>query len=153
MAIGRGIARLGAAGDAGREVKVGIRCIRQTRGGVAGSARDAHVAGVPRTIGCTTRNNRRGFVHLDGVRGTTRVACVIFAGGVKVSVPSPDEVDEVVQLQRSMPTPPALSVQFQFTVTSVLFQPAPLAAGDWVGAAVGGIASSGVQEVAPAGDV
>ena len=70
-----------------------------------------------------------------------------------VSVPSPDEVEEVVQLAESMPDPSALSVQFQFTVTSVLFQPAPLAAEDWVGAAVGGIESSGVQELAPAGDV
>jgi len=38
-----------------------------------------------------------------------------------------------------MPAPQSL--QFQMTVTSLLFQPVPFATGDWEGAAVGGLAS------------
>ena len=57
-------------------------------------------------------------------------------------LPSPDETLLVVQLAVSIPEPPALSAQFQVTVTSLLFQPAPLAAGDRAGLAVGAMASS-----------
>ncbi len=63
----------------------------------------------------------------------------------KVMVPSPDEVLLVVQLAESIPEPPVLSVQFHVTVTSALFQPAPLAAGDCVGKAVGGVLSVRVK--------
>ena len=60
-----------------------------------------------------------------------------------VIAPWPDETLLVVQLAVSMPEPPTLSAQFQVTVTSLLFQPASLAAGDWVGLAVGGVLSAG----------
>jgi hypothetical protein len=60
-----------------------------------------------------------------------------------IDEPSPDDVDVVVQFALSIPEPPALSLQFQLTVTSVLFQPAPFAAGLRVGAAVGATTSGG----------
>ena len=47
----------------------------------------------------------------------------------EIAGPWPDETVLVLQLARSIPDPPALSVQFQVTVTSVVFQPAPLAGG------------------------
>jgi hypothetical protein len=53
--------------------------------------------------------------------------------------PSLLEVLLVVQLAGSMPRP--LSVQCQLTVTSLLFQPAALAAGDCTGLAAGGVRS------------
>src|SRR5207247_132892 len=58
------------------------------------------------------------------------------------SVPSPLDVLLLVQLAGSRPLPPALSLQFQLTVTSLLFQPAPLAVGDWLGAATGAVTST-----------
>ena len=67
--------------------------------------------------------------------------------------PSPEDVLLGLQFALSIPEPPELSAQFQVTVTLLLFQPAPLAAGDWVGLALGGMESIGVQEVAPAEDV
>jgi hypothetical protein len=59
----------------------------------------------------------------------------------RVSVPSPEEVELVVQFAASIPDPPALSDQFHVTVTSVLVHPFVLAAGDWVGEAVGAVVS------------
>lgn len=52
-------------------------------------------------------------------------------------MPAPSVVatEEVVQLDGLSPEPE--SAQFQFTVTSVLFQPLLLAAGVWVGDATG----------------
>src|SRR5690348_8612827 len=58
-----------------------------------------------------------------------------------IGLPSPVDVLLVVQASGSMPDPPALSVQCQLTVTSVLFQPAPFFGGDCAGAAVGGVVS------------
>ena len=65
---------------------------------------------------------------------------------LSVSDPPPNArvVLVAVQLAGSIPTPPALSVQCQVTVTSVLFQPAALAAGDWVGLAVDALVSVGL---------
>ena len=60
-----------------------------------------------------------------------------------ILLPSPDDVLLVVQLAESIPEPPALSAQFQVTVTSELFQPARLADGDWDGLAVGAVISEG----------
>ena len=40
-----------------------------------------------------------------------------------MGLPSPIEVLLVVQLAVSIPEPPALSVQFQFTFTSEVYQP------------------------------
>jgi hypothetical protein len=69
---------------------------------------------------------------------------VLSARSVQLAVsssasPSPDEVELVVQLAGS--TPGFASVQFHVTVTSLLFQPSPLAAGAAFGAAVGGVVS------------
>src|SRR5207249_3354565 len=58
---------------------------------------------------------------------------------VRVCTPSPLEVLLVVQLAAS--TPAAASVQFQVTVTSLVFQPAALAWGDRLGLAAGGVVS------------
>jgi len=69
---------------------------------------------------------------------------------VRVWTPSPLEALLVVQLAGS--TPAAVSVQFQETVTSLVFQPAALAVGDWLGLAVGGVVSGvymRVTEVVP----
>jgi len=56
-------------------------------------------------------------------------------------VPCPVEVLDAGQFEAVAAVRAAPSVpipQFQVTVTSVLFQPAPFAAGDWVGTATGG---------------
>jgi hypothetical protein len=52
-------------------------------------------------------------------------------------IPSPLEVLPGVQLAESSPEPPWLSAQFHWMVTSELFQPMALAAGDCDGLAVG----------------
>ena len=70
----------------------------------------------------------------------------------KAMMPSLLEVLLVVHVEGSMPQPPVSSVQFQVTVTSVVFQPAALAAGDWVGLAVGAVVS-GVVYVSSTGVV
>jgi hypothetical protein len=46
-----------------------------------------------------------------------------------IGLPSPEETLLVVQCAGSIPEPPASSVQFQFTVTSLLFHPAAFAGG------------------------
>ena len=58
---------------------------------------------------------------------------------LRVCRPSPLEALLVVQLAVSTPAP--ASAQFQLTVTSVLFQPKLLRAGDTLGLAVGGVRS------------
>lgn len=59
---------------------------------------------------------------------------------LRVSVPSPLLVLLVVQLAASIIAP--VKVEFQLTVTSVLlFQQAPLAAGLWLGLALGAVGS------------
>src|SRR5690348_5209978 len=60
---------------------------------------------------------------------------------VSVCVPSPEDVLLVVQRAGSIPDPPALSVQFQYTVTLLLFHPAPFAEGDGLADADGGTMS------------
>ena len=66
---------------------------------------------------------------------------------LSVCTPSPLEVLLGGQLLASRPAPPGLSVQFQVTVTSDLFQPA-LAAGDWVALAVGARVSTSQVKLA-----
>src|SRR5262245_9950194 len=60
---------------------------------------------------------------------------------LRVCWPSPLDVLVVMQLAESMPLPAASSAQFQLTVTSLEFQPALLAAGDWLGLATGAVLS------------
>src|SRR6478735_3330345 len=59
---------------------------------------------------------------------------------VSVTAPSPEDVPDWTQCAESMPEPE--SVQFQLTVTSELFHPAPFAAGETTGLSVGAVLST-----------
>src|SRR6478735_3651144 len=60
---------------------------------------------------------------------------------VSVTAPSPEDVPDWTQCAESMPEPE--SVQFQLTVTSEVFHPAPFAAGETTGLSVGAVVSAG----------